>query len=440
MRARASRLVASTDLDPSASTDRPSLLAVTSEAPWPLDSGGHLRTYHLLRSLAAAFDLRLVAPTFGRDEESRVALERAGVRPRLVAVGPRTAVTEAFKVGLAAVSREPYVLFARHRRRAVSRTLREESTHRPPDVLYLDHLDSLVYAGGHGRVPLVVDMHNVYSRLALRAAAEARGAVRRRYLAGEAALIARMEQRAVQVAHTILAVSDDDARYFSALGAARVVTVPNGVDCAAYNRLPAEARTGPPTILYVGSLSWPPNVSAARFLAVEVLPVVRRRLPDARVIIVGKDPDPDLMALARTDAGVHVVGSVPDVVPYFRNAHVLAVPLEAGGGTRLKILEAFAAGLPVIGTTVGCEGICARDGEHLVIADRRGFAAAIIQLLLDPAGARDRAQRAQCLARERYDWSVVAALARDAVAAAASGRAAPATPHRLAMHTSGPPA
>ncbi|MEO8256569.1 MAG: glycosyltransferase family 4 protein [Acidobacteriota bacterium] len=419
------------DSQPRPSPDRCSLLAVTSEAPWPLDTGGHLRTYHLLRTLTTAFDVRLVAPASGRDDEGCRALARAGLHPRLVPVSARTAVTETVKVGLAAVRREPYVMFSRHRYRAVARALRDEIKVRRPDVLYLDHLDSLVYAGGLDRIPLIIDMHNVYSRLVSRAAVEAGGAVRRRYLEGEAALIARMEQRAVALADTILAVSADDASYFTGIGAKRVVVVPNGVDCDAYERLPAGARTGPPTILYVGSLTWPPNVSAARFLAAEVLPLVRRRLPDARVVIVGKDPDPDLMALARATDGVDIAGHVPDVAAYFRSAHVLAVPLESGGGTRLKILEAFGAGLPVISTPVGCEGIAANDGEHLVIADRRDFAAGIIDLLLDPVGARNRAQRAKRLARQRYDWPVVGALACAAVAEAS--RTAAAAPHRLAI-------
>ena len=414
---------------------RPSLLAVTSETPLPLDTGGHLRTFHLLRMLSTRFDLRLVAPadrsTAGSDAS---ALAAAGVSPRLVPVAPRTVFGEAVKIAGAAARREPYVCFRRHWRAAVAKRLREEVQHRRPQALYLDHLDSLLYAAAAPGVPLVIDMHNVYSRLARRAAAEVADVFRRRYVAREADLIARMERRAVQIAHTILAVSYEDAAYFSDLGAARVVVVPNGVDCDAYATPPA--RTDPPTILYVGSLAWPPNASAARFLACDVLPRVHQSLPEARLVIVGKNPPSELVERASRDPRLEMAGHVADVTGYFSQAHVLAVPLEAGGGTRLKILEAFAAGLPVVSTSIGCEGIAAHDGVHLVVADRSAFASALVDLLRRPAWAGELAERARGVARDRYDWTVVGRIACDAVAGAARHRRTrAASPAGLAIPT-----
>ncbi len=416
---------------------RPSVLAVTSEVPWPLNSGGHLRTFHLLRTLAQRFDVRLVVPARGNDEAGRAALEHAGITLRLIPVAPRTRLFEAIKVGASAARREPYVMFARHRSRAVARALAAEASARRPDVLYLDHLDSLVYAGTVPDVPIVTDLHNVYSRLADRAGDEVPGRLRRIYLTREARLLARREQVAARKAHTIMAVSDDDAGYFSALGAARVVVVPNGVDCSAYAGA-STARPGPPTILYVGALDWPPNATAARLLATEVLAAVRQRVPDARVTIVGKNPPPEVLALAQ-EANVEVAGNVRDVVPYFRDAHVLAVPLEAGGGTRLKILEAFAAGLPVVSTPVGCEGIDGVHEQHLLVADRPQFADAIVRSLLDPAAAGERAGRAQQLAEECYDWSAVGRRAVDAVSCAVAGMSSMAGPlQALAVQTEMP--
>ena len=413
-------------MTPVESRFRTSVLAVTSEPPWPLDSGGHLRSYHLLRMLASRFDLRLVTPVRGSiDASATGALAAQSIQPRFVDLGRRTAIGEGARIAMAAATRQPYVMFNRHRSAAVARALRDEAGRATPDVLYLDHLDSLVYERVRGTAAVVVDMHNVYSRLAGRASAEARGHLRRAFLRRDTSLLAKMERRAVEVADTILAVSDEDAAYFTELGARRVVLVPNGVDCAAYDR-PIAARTSRPTILYVGALGWPPNASAARYLATDVLPIVRRRVADARVVIVGRHAPPDLLALAREHRDVEVAADVPDVAPYFRDADVLAVPLETGGGTRLKILEAFAADLPVVSTPIGCEGIAADDGRHLVVAERPHFAAAVADLLLDPARGRTLAAEAKLLAQARYDWSVVGACACDAVAAAASRVSRPA--------------
>jgi glycosyltransferase involved in cell wall biosynthesis len=302
----------------------------------------------------------------------------------------------------------------------VARALAREIAQSAPGALYLDHLDSLVYAPLAGTIPLVVDMHNVYSRLVARAGDESRGRLRRSYLAAEARLLVRMEQRVAEMAHTVLAVSEEEAEYFRALGARRTVLVPNGVDCDAFGGLPLAGRIDPPTLMYVGSLAWPPNASAARFLATEVLPAVRARVPAARLLIVGRDPLPEVLALAGADTRVEIAANVADVMPYFRRAHVLTVPLQAGGGTRLKILEAFAAGVPVVSTRVGCEGLGAVDGRHLVIAERDEFVAATVALLHDPRRARALAEQARVLARQRFDWSIVGARAADAVLAASA--------------------
>lgn len=382
-----------------------------------------MRSYYLMRALARRMEVRLVVPAApDRVSASQTALRGAGVQPRVVTLPRRTLARESVTAVRAALDREPYVLYARHRRSQVLRALEQQIADRAPAVVYLDHLDSLVYAGAFRAIPLVVDMHNVYSRLASRMAGESEGALRRRYLEREAVLLERMERSAVRMAHTVLAVSDDESRYFQELGARNVVVVPNGVDCDVFEPLPIGRRQGPPTILYVGSLAWPPNASAAQFLATEVLPVVRQQLPGARLLIVGRNPGPELRALARPGSNVEVAGNVDDVMPYYGAASVLAVPLQSGGGTRLKILEAFAAGVPVVSTPVGCEGIDAIDGRHLEVADRPDFAAAIVRLLTTPEHARLLAERARLLARRQYDWSVVGAAAGDAVMRAATGR------------------
>jgi polysaccharide biosynthesis protein PslH len=395
---------------------RPRVLAVTSEVPWPLNSGGHLRTYHLLRSIAEHASIRLVVPAAQPDPQGLAALQRAGVETILVPVPSRNVVRESVRAAAAVLASEPYVLFTRHRRRAVRHALLLQASEAPPDVLYLDHLDSLVYADCAPGARIVIDMHNVYSHLARRSATEYRG-ISRKYMLNQAQLLERQEHAAAAAAHTVMTVSPDDARYFARLGA-HVTIIPNGVDCSAFESA-AETQRVSRTVLYVGALDWPPNVNAAKFLARDVLPALRQRVPDARVALVGRNPSADVRALATPDGSVEVHGDVPDVVPFFADAAALAVPLEAGGGSRLKILEAFAAGLPVVSTPIGCEGIEVEDGEHLVICQRDRFADALAGLLSSPAASGACARNARTLVQRMYDWRTVGQQAAETISQAA---------------------
>ena len=396
----------------------PSILAVTSELPWPLTAGGRLRTYHLLRQLAAEFRVRLVAGVPLDQREHVDALAASGILVRPAFLRPRAPLAESGRLLASALSREPYVLYRRHDRSEVRAVLRAEIGKEPPDALYLDHLDSFVFAGEVSRTPTALDLHNIYSLLIRReASASSRTWPARRFLSREAALLERIEGRAVRCADVIFSVSEQEQAHFARIRGSAVHLVPNGVDCAKYAQLPTGRSSAPPAILFIGTMSWPANVQAARFLASVVLPEVQQRIPDATLTIVGRDPGPDVLRLARAP-DVTVAGNVPDILPYLGNARLLAVPLESGGGTRLKILEAFAAGLPVVSTAIGSEGLGVADGRELTIAEPPGFAQAVSALLLDPAAADAQAERARMLARDRYDWGIIGQTVRAAIVAA----------------------
>lgn len=394
------------------------VLAITSELPWPLNTGGHIRSFHLLRAVARRFELSVVAGVEDAGDPNLAALRDAGIMVRPAVTGPRRKTPEALRAARALVAKEPYVMFHRHNRGPVQRAIVEALAAAPPALVYLDHLDSFVFRPLLGSTPFLVDFHNLYGRLAARVATE-RGGVVGRYLQREARLLEAMEVRAAREARAVMAVSSEEAQAFRAMGAADVTLVPNGVDCATYARLPLGRSATPPVLLYVGSLSWQPNVVAAAHLARTVLPEVRRTFPDAVLELVGRDPTPAVRQLAELP-GVQVHGNVPDVLVHLARASVLAVALDSGGGTRLKILEAFAAGLPVVSTPVGCEGIDASDGEHLVIAPYDGFAAGVVAALRDPAAGTARAARARALAVARYDWTALGDAACDVIARAAA--------------------
>ncbi|HEX5473159.1 MAG TPA: glycosyltransferase family 4 protein [Vicinamibacterales bacterium] len=391
-----------------------SILAITSELPWPLDTGGRLRTFHLLTGLARSFDVRLVAGAAEAHPAGACALEHRGIRVLPVPLPPRSAWREGGRVLSAAQRREPYVLYRRHDRPEMRAAIRRAVADRAPDVVYFDHLDSALFAPEVGTARSVVDLHNVYSLIARRASQEHRRWALRTYLRREAELLAGVERRLAPRADLLFSVSEQERRYFRDLGAAQVALVPNGVDCEAFAGFPAGRPDAAPIILYVGAMSWAPNASAATALAEHVLPSVRARIPGARLRIVGKHPPASLRARHGRE-GVEVLGGVPDVKPHLREAALLAVPLKTGGGTRLKILEAFAAGLPVVSTTVGAEGILCEAGRHLLVAEGDAFADAVVRLLRDRAAGRQMATEARDVVRRLYDWPVVVASAARAI-------------------------
>lgn len=391
------------------------MLAVTSELPWPLDSGGHLRTFHLLRALAGRAEVRLVAGVVPGSDTLVEAVRAQGIDVIAAPVGLRQPLAEALRAGTALMRGEPYVSYRRHDRPAMRRAIAMAVAARKPDVLYLDHLDSVLFADRSPGSRVAVDLHNVYSTMVDRMGVEHDSRLVGAYLRREARLLHAIEERAVRRADVVMTVSALETEHFRALGARRVALVPNGVDCSAYAALPVgRERTAVPVILFVGGLSWPPNAAAVRYLATAVLPELRRLHPAAVVRVVGRISPSLRDELTRFD-GVEVTGDVPDVRPHLAAATVVAVALESGGGTRLKILEAFAAGIPVVSTPVGCEGIDGTHGRHLIVAERPAFAAEIARLIDQPAVGRQLAHAARQLAEQTYDWGVVGRQAADAV-------------------------
>ncbi len=190
-------------------------------------------------------------------------------------------------------------------------------------------------------------------------------------------------------------------------GARRIRVIPNGVDTLHFQPPPqGSPRRG---ALFVGSFPHLPNLDALDHLLAEVWPRVRRRLPEARLTVAGARPPQRVLELDGRD-GVVVAGEVADLAPLYQSHRLLAVPLRAGSGTRLKILEAMACGLPVVSTTIGAEGIDGPAGDHLIVADdAASFADAIVALLEEPdSAAARRSASGRSLAIERYDWDAIA--------------------------------
>jgi glycosyltransferase involved in cell wall biosynthesis len=179
--------------------------------------------------------------------------------------------------------------------------------------------------------------------------------------------------------------------------------VPNGVDCSAITGKPAYDASDP-VLLFTGDMSFQPNIDAAIFLAQEVFPSVRREHPNAELRFVGRHPDPRILAMEQN--GVTVTGGVPHMLPHLHEATVYVAPHFTGAGTRTKLLEAMAAGLPIVTTTVGIEGIAAQPGRDVLIADTiTGTIDSLLTLLASVEDRRRLGLAARRVAEARYDWN-----------------------------------
>jgi glycosyltransferase involved in cell wall biosynthesis len=185
----------------------------------------------------------------------------------------------------------------------------------------------------------------------------------------------------------------------------RVEVIPNGVDIKKYQPLPMEDLS--PSMMFIGNMGYPPSADAMLFFCRDILPLIRRTIPDVELWIVGRDAPPDVLNLA--DENTHVTGRVEDVIPYYQRSSICIVPLRAGGGTRLKILESMALGRPVVSTTIGCEGLDVVDGQHLLVADdAEQFAEKTVRLLTDQQLHRTLSAYGRRLVETSYDWDVIA--------------------------------
>lgn len=392
------------------------ILLVTETVPYPLDSGGRIKTYHTLRALSAAHEVHCHA--FVREAGQ---LAHARVLDAICAsvslhMEPRSLAREVLHAGRSVIRRLPLSV-ERHVSRAVHASIGAHHDAVGFDIVYCDHLSMLEYGRPLG-VPIVHDAHNVEYRVMQRLAATSGWGPRRLLLEREWRLVRAYERRAYRECALIFAVSDEDAGEIRTLAGPRVPieAVPIGVDVDAVSRR-REVRGR--DLLFVGGLHWPPNADAAAYLVREIWPRVRQTYPDARLTIVGgRAPahvDRDLQA-----DGVELAGHVPDVEPYFARSGALAVPLRSGSGMRVKILDAFARGVPVVATTLGAEGIEAVPGRHYLRADDAAtFAAHVCEMLGSPDAGQDLAGRALELVRERYDVAIIGARQRELVGALA---------------------
>jgi hypothetical protein len=382
----------------SASNDRHCLL-VTKLLPIPADNGGKLRTLALLERLAASRPVSLVALDEGDADVPAL---------RALGIDVRTSPWRRRPADLAeGLLRTQSISSARFWQRTMAAHVQEVAAAHPGGTIVSEfvHLDPWI-----GRAPArrrVLATQNIESALTASLAETATG-LRRVALQLEAKALARNERRVLRTMDVVGIVSEADRVRLGPVPG-KVVICPNGQQPADVLPWPGARRA-----VFVAHMGWSPNVDAAQWLVQEVWGRVVAKVPDAELVLVGRSPAPEVRALA--GPGIEVTGTVPEVAPHLQRASVALAPLRAGGGTRLKILEALGVGRPVVATTVGAEGLEDLAGSGLLMVDDpEAMATAIAELLLDPARAEALGRQGHAAVNARYSWDATLAPLLEAI-------------------------
>jgi polysaccharide biosynthesis protein PslH len=380
---------------------KPLVYSVLPRPPHPTRDGLAIRNFHLLRGLARSFRLRcftLVPPHLAQEPgeyPEAAAVEAIPQADRRVRAARALAQT--------AVSRWPYPELLYRSADLARRVLARSAGESPIWVIAHSYHVGPLALDAHAQA--WVDFHNVESEIWARLASTASTAGRRLFARWQAPRVRALEVSLLERAAGASCVSERDAAAFSLLvPGAMPVIVPNGVDLDryAFRAEPAASER----VFFVGDLSWVPNAEGVRWLARQVWPALSRQRPRAAVEVLGRRAPADLLALE--SSRFQFAGEGGDTRPHWREAAVAVVPLLAAGGTRLKILEAAASGVPVVSTSVGAEGLDFVPGEEILLRDNPAeFAEAVAGLLADAGARRRQAAAARARVEREYDWNTI---------------------------------
>ncbi|MGQ0634371.1 MAG: glycosyltransferase [Planctomycetaceae bacterium] len=384
------------------------ILFLHKQILFPRDTGGKIRALNVLQHLAADHEITYACNLRPGEEQHLAEMQRLGLRMETVAGEPSRRGSLRFYADAACnvLSRRPFSVnrnYDGRLRARVAELLRDETY----DVLICDCAQMVPHARGLRARVNVLFQHNVEAQILQRHAEVAMNPLKRLYMRVEHAKMARFERDCGRHFDRVIAVSERDRQTFEmAYGWKHVAVIDTAVDTD-YFQPCGQAQDGD-RVTFIGSMDWMPNQDGVKFFVDSVWPLVRQLRPSARFQIVGRSPPAEIAALQRA-AGVEVLGGVPDVRPYLRDAAVVVVPLLVGGGTRLKIYEAMASGRAVVSTAIGAEGLPLTPGEHFLQADHaEAFAAAVVNLLEDRALRERLGRTADRFVRDRFGSATVA--------------------------------
>jgi polysaccharide biosynthesis protein PslH len=376
------------------------ILFLTFNFPYPAISGASIKTLSLLDYLRRGHDLRCVSLHRGPlSKEQREWAESLGGIPTAHIDKPRNIWT----LLLSYIARVP-LRIERNRSGEMARLVKTQIAEFHPDAIFADGLSMTQYLPRDYEGLKLLHEHNA-EYLIWQRQAQLESGPRRWVAAREASRLRHYEAAAVPSFDIVFAVSEDDRRELLALRAdpGRLRLLPNIPDPALLE-MPAPTFEGTsPVILYFGTLSWQPNIEGLERLLTSVFPLVRRKVTEARIVVAGAGASPALAGRVAATEGAEFIGEVADPEPLYRRARVLVDATRSGGGTRLKVLNAFARGVPVVASTVAAQGLVVVPGDHLLVADAdEEMADAIALVLSDPDRWSALSENARNLVRTQY--------------------------------------
>jgi glycosyltransferase involved in cell wall biosynthesis len=386
------------------------VLFLSQVLPYPLDAGPKLRGYFVLRHLVRQHQVTLL--TFVRETDRLEHVAHLAQFCHAVHTIPmRRSRLRDLRFLIQSLVHAQSFIIARDTVPAMIDKLGQLVRSEPFDVIHADQLWMAQYAlaakGASSNTKSVLDQHNAVHLIPKRLASDETHPLKRRFLTREARLLAAYEADVCSRFDHAVWVTEQDRRTVAALsGTTTDGRTPSTVIpiCADPTHItPAARAPNRQRITFLGGLHWPPNAQGVLWFANHVFPQLRRAMPEAVLTVIGKSPPAGL-----DGEGVEVTGYVSDLGPYLAQTAVFIVPLHAGGGMRVKILDAWSWGLPVVSTTIGAEGIRVQHGKNALLADTApAFAQAVIQVLKDPTLAGQLGQNGRKTVVEKYDWRVV---------------------------------
>ena len=400
------------------------ILFLTQVLPYPLVGGAKIRAYYILRHLAEHHQVTLVS--YVRDDDGQDEIRHLRQFCHAVHTIPisRSHLKNGWSLLQSLVRGQPLII-VRDRLPEMETMLRGLVQMTPFDVIHADQTAMAQYAlfardasDEEKRPRTLLDQHNALYLLVQRQARYERGRLKRLLWTRESRLLSQYEATLLREFDEVLTVTANDRQALLHLldkqermrREEHITVLPICVDPASQPLLPREETA--PQIIHLGTMFWPPNIEGVLWFANEVLPRIVTAVPGATFVVAGKDPPHAVKALTSSasplSAHIQVTGFVADPAPLLAGSHVFVVPLLAGGGMRVKILDAWQWGLPVVSTTIGAEGILQQPDENILLADEpHPFADAVIRLLTNPDLANKLRRNGRSWVEQYYDWKTV---------------------------------